>query len=324
MERNNARLESASPITNKIERRELLLAAAGAISIAALPRLAIADEGDIAAIGSELKALQGSRPDKAPEIPANDYSDVLQRLQNFADELEGDMAAGDGSAAEALNKTYGLMAQLNAEIHVPPESYWENAPAEAAPIYDSVAGQYVDLFNSCQVRPDRLQLVRWYTQRISSGKSQALYRKVEAMVGVPWYFVGIVHTMEASLNFGGHLHNGDPLKARTVQVPKNMPKLWLPPSDWVSSAVDALTLERLAHAKDWRLPRMLYRLEAYNGWGYRPKHINSPYLWSFSKHYTQGKYVADGKWSAAAVSKQVGASVLLKQMVNDQLVELPS
>ena len=68
-----------------------------------------------------------------------------------------------------------------------------------------------------------------------------------------------------------------------------------PPFSWEQSANDALTLRGLAHLSDWSLPAVLYRLEGYNGYGYhflRPP-INSPYLWSFSNHYTCGKFVAD-------------------------------
>ena len=40
----------------------------------------------------------------------------------------------------------------------------------------------------------------------------------------------------------------------------------------------------------------------------------SPYLWSFSNHYARGKYVADGHFSATAVSQQCGAALLLKRL----------
>ena len=67
---------------------------------------------------------------------------------------------------------------------------------------------------------------------------------------------------------------------------------------------------------DWSLPATLFRLEAYNGFGYRTGHpeVLSPYLWSFSSHYTRGKFVADGSFSVTAVSKQCGAAVLLRRM----------
>ena len=78
----------------------------------------------------------------------------------------------------------------------------------------------------------------------------------------------------------------------------------------------ALAYEGLGADTDWSLGDTLYRLEAYNGWGYRNDHPEtlSPYLWSFSGHYTSGKYIADHKWSPTAVSEQCGGAVLLRRM----------
>jgi hypothetical protein len=60
-------------------------------------------------------------------------------------------------------------------------------------------------------------------------------------------------------------------------------------------------------------------MERYNGFGYRPKGIHSPYLWSFSNHYTKGKFTADGHFDGDAVSKQIGAAVLLRRMSEQQV-----
>jgi len=51
--------------------------------------------------------------------------------------------------------------------------------------------------------------------------------------------------------------------------------------------------------------------------------INTPYLWSFSNHYSKGKFVADNKWSWSAVSAQCGAAVMLKVLVDDGIVKVP-
>jgi lysozyme family protein len=85
--------------------------------------------------------------------------------------------------------------------------------------------------------------------------------------------------MAASLNFNRHLHNGDPLTARTVQVPAGRPKTGEPPFTWEESATDALMLEKLDQWEDWSVPGTLYKLEQYNGWGYRLAHpdVKSPY-----------------------------------------------
>ncbi|HEV7734395.1 MAG TPA: hypothetical protein VGR62_19635 [Candidatus Binatia bacterium] len=138
-------------------------------------------------------------------------------------------------------------------------------------------------------------------------------------LGVPWPFIGVVHSMEASLRFTTHLHNGDSLKARTVQVPKGYPKGGAPPFTWEFSATDALRLKRLDAWSEWTLAGMLYKLEEYNGFGYRQYHpdVLSPYLWGFSNHHTAGKYVADGTWSSTAKTKQCGAAVLLRRMAEN-------
>src|ERR1022692_3987605 len=121
------------------------------------------------------------------------------------------------------------------------------------------------------------------------------------------------------LNFNQHLHNGDPLTARTVHVPAGRPPNGSPPFAWEQSATDALTFQGFANLTDWSLPVILYRLEAYNGFGYRKlaPPINTPYLWSFSNQYTSGKYVADGKFDPHAVSPQCGAAVILLQMAQN-------
>ena len=65
-----------------------------------------------------------------------------------------------------------------------------------------------------------------------------------------------------------------------------------------------------------------YKLEKYNGIGYRAHHVNSPYLWGGSNQYTRGKYVQDGVFSITAVSMQIGAMVLLKLMNNKGMIVL--
>jgi hypothetical protein len=108
-------------------------------------------------------------------------------------------------------------------------------------------------------------------------------------------------------------------------VPAGRPKKGKPPFSWEESAADALAMRGLGVKTDWSLSGMLYQLEGYNGWGYRlhHPHVLTPYLWSFSNHYTSGKYVADGTWSDTAVSKQCGAAVLLRRLAELHQIEFP-
>jgi lysozyme family protein len=178
----------------------------------------------------------------------------------------------------------------------------------------TLSDDYQRLFDTCQIRPERLQEVESLIKNITQNRNR--YKAVGDLLGIPWYFIGVIHCLEASLNFNKHLHNGDPLTARTVQIPKGRPKDGEPPFTWEQSATDALQIKKLNQVADWSLPATLYRLEAYNGFGYRAFHpeVLSPYLWSYSNHYTKGKYVADGTFSLTSVSKQCGASVLLRRM----------
>ena len=175
--------------------------------------------------------------------------------------------------------------------------------------------EYQRLFDTCEVRPHRAAAVESAMGAVLA--QQTRYQMVEATTGVPWYFVASVHQMEAGGRFDRHMHNGDPLTARTRQVPAGRPKPGAPPFAWEESAADALGLHGLSAASDWTLAGLLYELERYNGFGYRRFHpeVPSPYLWSYSHHYLSGKYVADGRWSDTAASAQCGAATLLRRMV---------
>jgi lysozyme family protein len=174
--------------------------------------------------------------------------------------------------------------------------------------------EYGRLFESCVIRSPRLAEVTTAADKLIANRAR--YEEVTQTSGVPWPMVAVVHNMESSQNFTRHLHNGDPLTARTVQKPAGRPKAGMPPFTWEVSTADALSIHNLDGDTDWSVAGMLYALEAYNGWGYRRghPHVLSPYLWSGSGHYTAGKFVADGTWSETTVSKQIGAAVLLRRL----------
>src|SRR5207248_2062642 len=97
------------------------------------------------------------------------------------------------------------------------------------------------------------------------------------------------------------------------------------PYTWEESAEDAIRQKNLHTWTDWRISASLYKLEAYNGWGYRMHHskVLSAYLWSYTNHYTKGKYASDGVWDANMVSGQAGAAAILRVMVDSGLVAVP-
>ena len=177
-----------------------------------------------------------------------------------------------------------------------------------------LAGEYSVLYESCLVRPSRKAAVAQTARRLAANKRR--YDHVARALKMPWYVIAVIHSMESGGDFTRHLHNGDPLRSRTTHVPAGRPKTGRPPFTWEASAIDALGYQGFASWKDWSIPGALFKLEGYNGWGYRDHHptVKSPYLWSFSNHYARGKYVADGRFSPTAVSQQCGAAVLLKRL----------
>lgn len=185
----------------------------------------------------------------------------------------------------------------------------------ARPSFESLKPEYAALWMGITIRPERASEVRATARRVLDGRSR--YEHVTAQTGVPWFVVGIIHQMECGLSFGQHLHNGDPLTARTRQVPAGRPKVGEPPFTWEESAVDAIRYDGLDKVPDWTVERIAYELECYNGLAYRKASINihSPYLWSFTTVYERGKYIRDGVWSSVAVSQQSGAMAILKALV---------
>jgi lysozyme family protein len=160
---------------------------------------------------------------------------------------------------------------------------------------------------------------------------KSAYKSIMEATGVPWQIVGVLHSMECGLRFDQHLHNGDPLNRRTVHAPPGRPVHGSPPFTFVESAIDALQYDHLAGLTEWGLAETLYRMERYNGMGYRKTDIVTPYLWSFSNHYRRGKYVEVKKngeyvpvFDADLVSEQCGAAVLLRRLVDRGLLSFES
>jgi lysozyme family protein len=231
------------------------------------------------------------------------YNELMPRLVNLIDRANASGSVGADIARQADD--------LLAAIHEAEHGGKAEDPARRAPAsFESVRGEYKTLFDTCQIDPQKRPNVEENANLLQLYKPR--YEKVGKALGIPWYFIGAIHCLEAGFRFVTHLHNGDPLAQRTVHVPRGQPVVWNPPSDWESSAEDAL--KAYANQQDWSLEHLLYRWEGYNGWGYHGR-INSPYLWSFSNQYTAGKYVKDGVFDAHFVSSQCGTAVMLKVLM---------
>jgi lysozyme family protein len=324
-----------------LNRRELgLTASAAAFAGLALPHSAFArgandaggdvlPEADLDGLRQRARSL-GIERAAARTSQDEDFDAYTRQREELLDIMDAAGQAAGRSldpaerAAQTSLETDGgaLLARLNAiEAQTPKQEadrlFNSRTLRESFKWSEGLAMSFKDRWLACEVTDARLGHIARVVDRITGPTRRSAYERIEAEVGTPWYFVGIIHNLEGSLNMTRHLHNGDPLTAQTVQVPKGRPKVWNPPNDWASSAIDALSRFRTADWKErgFTIESMLWGLERFNGLGYRYRGIPSPYLWSFTNQYTKGKYVADGKFDPEAVSKQCGAACVLKVMV---------
>lgn len=174
---------------------------------------------------------------------------------------------------------------------------------------------YGNMWRAAQIRPERRAAALVLAKRAIANRAR-YQAAASACPGMPWWWVACAHSLESGMSWTRHLHNGDPLTARTVHVPAGRPAVGRPPFTWEASARDALTMppHSLHRVPTWTIARALYELERYNGFGYVKKRVNSPYLWSFTTLYEKGKYVADGRYDPAAVSQQCGAVAIMKAL----------
>ena len=185
--------------------------------------------------------------------------------------------------------------------------------------FEDLKPEYLQLWDTCQIKAEKVDSVNATCASILANKAR--YEFVSKVTRVPWQVIAVIHRLEGGGNFKTHLHNGDSLNERTVNVPANRPKSGNPPFTWEESAIDALTGDGRFQGKQWGIAETLYFLEKYNGWGYRtgkgqatiPPRRTS-YLWSFTNHYQSGKYTTDHRFDANAVSKQAGGAALLKAL----------
>lgn len=169
---------------------------------------------------------------------------------------------------------------------------------------------YKFLYRSARIRKEKTKVAGWYKSKALEHKDK--YVSVSDKLGVPWEVVACIHGLEGAFDFSKNLHNGEPWNKRTKLWPRGRG----PFKSWEDSAIDALSMKKKIFPQEWTPVNTLYFLERYNGLGYRKYHpdIKSPYIWSFTNHYSKGKYVADGKFSRTAVSRQCGCYAILERL----------
>lgn len=157
---------------------------------------------------------------------------------------------------------------------------------------------------------------------------KTIYRVIEEETGVPWPMVACDHRRESDRQdslgnplFNTYLGNGQVLWQKTTIEPigrgpfirqsdagrdKNMLM-----AAFIAGAKDAYHIDKIDTVKDWRLEKILYYCELFNGTGYDNRGLPSPYLWGGTNIQKPGKYIADHKFNAQAMDKQLGVASIL-------------
>jgi lysozyme family protein len=174
--------------------------------------------------------------------------------------------------------------------------------------FDATEAGYNKLWKAAQLKASEANQAELFANKIIAAETR--YKAVQARTGVPWFFIGALHMRESSNSFAGVLHNGDRIIGTgglTVRVPAGRG----PFSTWEDSAVDALKLKDMQRVQVWSAARMLYQAEVFNGLGYIPRGINSPYVWGGTTNEQRGKYVADHVFDPNAEDTQLGVAAVL-------------
>lgn len=178
--------------------------------------------------------------------------------------------------------------------------------------FSDLQSEYENLWATMTIRPEKAAAVDAIARRLI--KDRPRYELVEKTTGVPWPVIAALHNRESDADFATQLAQGDPLD----RVSHNEPDGRGPFNTWEEGAFDALvTLKHLDKVPAWTPARVCYEVERYNGFGYRNfhPHVLSPYMWSFSNHYTKGKYTSDEHFDEDTVDKQCGAMPIIKRIM---------
>lgn len=178
------------------------------------------------------------------------------------------------------------------------------------------ADEYTRRWHDAKLDTDRVSEVDSVVSKILA--NQERYEAIVAHVHtMPWWFAACLHYRESSLNFTRHMHNGDRLTGRTVQVPAGRPPA---PANGKSytfeeSAIDAFTMpgKDFEKIEVWDIVEVSFRGELYNGFGYRSHGGEpTPYLYAGTNQSDEtGKFIADGKFSSSAREGQLGLIAIM-------------
>lgn len=191
-------------------------------------------------------------------------------------------------------------------------------------LYGRMWATYAKQWDAMTIKPARAAEFNERAQYAIDNRS--IYMTIERLTGVPWPLIACIHMRESDAQdkhgnplFTSYLGNGQPLKRRTTIVPKGRGPFLAPaPQDFIDGAIDALEYDHLTRVIDWRLEKILYNLELFNGFGYFYHGVPSCYLFGGTNIQKVGKFKSDNDWAPNMWDTQPGCAPMLKIIMLDQ------
>ncbi len=174
--------------------------------------------------------------------------------------------------------------------------------------YGSKWPEYAAQWDRMEIRPGRIDEFRRHA--LYAIEHKAMYQDIEHASGVPWYSIAVMHRRESDADFFTYLGNGQSLSHRTTVEPKGRGP-FIGPDAFLRGALDALHIDGLDAVSDWRLEKILYFNEVFNGGGYARRGLPSPYIFGGTNIQVRGKFVADHVFDQTVMDTQPGCAPLL-------------
>lgn len=178
--------------------------------------------------------------------------------------------------------------------------------------------EYAHLWDTMTINQDREHEFQQLAEFAYDHK--AVYQDIEASSDVPWPMTAVIHRRESNANFSRYLGNGQRLNQVTTIAPRGRGP-FTGPNAFKDGALDAFKVDGLSSVPDWRLEKILYYLELYNGFGYANRGLPSPYLWGGTNIQKPGKYgtyvnghFVDNAFDPHIMDSQPGCAPLLSMI----------
>lgn len=193
-------------------------------------------------------------------------------------------------------------------------------------IYGRKWREYAKQWDDMIINPSRVQEAERAAKYAVANKD--IYKRIESITGIPWPMIACDHRRESDREdkagnplFSTYLGNGQDLWIKTTIVPigrgpfirqsdagRNDGKLI---DAFVVGGVDAYTVDHINRVSDWRLEKILYYSELFNGTGYDSRGLPSAYIWGGTNQQKPGKYVGDHRWRGDIMDTQLGVAPIL-------------